>query len=314
MSHEAQHDGTAEASPGRASSATRDFLWSLPQPLAVIGAMLLVATAISTGWTDPDRLTTIVLLSPLPLVLLAERLAPKRQDWVLDWRELAEDAFWVLGVYLVWTPIYADYYETPISEAFVWLRDASAFPFRLEAETTLGLMLMAMIGIMLSEFIYYWLHRLQHRVMFFWRMHATHHHVTKMGAARSDRTHPLEFLALTLGPAIVLAFLGASDDVVAVALAFRLTSAYLNHANLPLVSGAWGWLFTTAQWHQLHHSCDMAESNRNYGCSVILWDRLFGTFSDSTELERVGNGRGVPLSIYTQLTMPFRSDETLRGL
>jgi sterol desaturase/sphingolipid hydroxylase (fatty acid hydroxylase superfamily) len=172
----------------------------------------------------------------------------------------------------------------------------------------------AMVGIFAIEFIGYWLHRIQHRFMFFWRIHATHHHITKMSVARADRTHPLEFLGLNLGAAVALAFLGASPEVVGVVLVFRMTTAYTNHCNLPLTSGIFGWLFNTAELHQLHHSCVYAESNTNYGCTVILWDRIFGTYSDKSAIERVGNGTGEQLSLLTQLTIPFRSNKVLRNL
>ena len=289
-------------------------LWTLPQPVIVLGSMFLVASAYANDWAYADQLTTTLLLLPIPLWLLLERIRPKRDDWVLNWREYAEDAFWVGCVYLIWVPLYDDYYNTPISQGFDWLREASTLPIQLDASSTLGLMGAAMIAIFASEFIYYWLHRLQHRMMFFWRIHATHHHITKMSVARADRTHPLEFLALNLGPAVMLALLGASGPVIAVAVVFRVFSGYTNHANLPLKSGWYGWLFTTAEWHQLHHSLKIEESDTNFGCSVILWDRLFGTFSGKTELEAVGNGTGKALSIYTQLMIPFRSNETLRNL
>ncbi len=289
-------------------------LWAIPQPLLVFGAMLLVASANAKGWTNADALTNVVLLSPIPLLLLAERLFPRRRDWLLAPGEFAEDLFWVGCTYLIWAPLYNDYYDTPISEAFFWLREASSFPFRLEATTTLGLVGMALTGVFISEFVYYWLHRLQHRVMFFWRIHATHHHITKMGTARADRTHPLEFLALNLGPAVILAFLGADDAVVAVVFTFRIFSAYTNHSNLPLRSGWYGKVFTTPEWHQLHHSLEATESDTNFGCSIILWDRLFGTFSAKTELAAVGNGSGKALSVLTQLSLPFRSVDTLRSL
>ena len=75
-----------------------------------------------------------------------------------------------------------------------------------------------------------------------------------------------------------------------------------------------GLVFTTPTWHQVHHSLKLEQSNSNFGCVVILWDRVFGTFDGSREIERLGSGSGEPLSIKTQLTMPFRSDETLRTL
>ena len=109
-------------------------------------------------------------------------------------------------------------------------------------------------------------------------------------------------------------FLGASAEVVAVVVVFRLNTAHLCHSNLPLVSGVFGWLFNTPEWHQLHHSCIYKESNTNFGSTVIIWDRLFGTFSGKNHIERVGNGTGEKLSIVTQLLIPFKSDQALREL
>lgn len=292
----------------------RSFIWSLPQPVFVFGCAILVASAFTTQWMDAGLLTSIMIWVPIPLLVVVERFAPRRQDWLLNWRDVAEDAFWVLATYLLWVPIYDEYYDTPISNAFTSLREASAFPYRLEADTITGLLVASMVGIIAIEFIAYWAHRLQHRFMFLWRIHATHHHITKMSAARADRTHPLEFLGLNLGSAVALAFLGASADVVAVVLVFQLATAHVNHTNLPLTSGVFGWLFNTAEWHQLHHSLDFDESNTNYGCTAIVWDRVFGTFSGKTSIERVGNGTGQQLSLLTQLTIPFRSNEVLRSL
>ncbi len=296
------------------NDSLKDLLWSLPQPFVVLGSAVLVATAISTGWTDADQLTSIILLLPIPTLLLWERLTPRRGDWLLNWRDFLEDSFWVLATYMIWVPLYDEYYDTPISEAFDWLREASAFPVTIQAETTLGLLSMAFLAMLMVEFIYYWLHRIQHRYMFFWRMHATHHHITKMSAARADRTHPLEFMALSIGPAIILAFFQVSGDVISVFITLRLTTVYFNHCNLPLRSGLFGLLFTTAEWHALHHSLERDESDQNFGCALIIWDRVFGTFNGNPDVARVGNGTGEQLSLYMQLTMPFRSVETLKNL
>jgi sterol desaturase/sphingolipid hydroxylase (fatty acid hydroxylase superfamily) len=295
---------------------TADILspWSLPQPVILFGFSLLVASAAITGWIDLSVLVPVLLFVPIPLLWLAEYLMPKRKDWLLDWKDFTEDLFWVACSFLIWGPIYDDAYDTPISNLFTLLRDNSGFGFRLEADTTGGLLVAAFIAIFAAEFIGYWAHRVQHRFMFLWRIHATHHHITKMSVARAERTHPLEFLGLNLGAAVALAFLGASAEVVAVVVVFRLNTAHLCHSNLPLVSGAWGWLFNTPEWHQLHHSCIYKESNTNFGCTVILWDRLFGTFSGKNYIEQVGNGSGEKLSIVTQLLIPFKSDKALREL
>ncbi len=296
------------------TSRTRDFLLTLPQPLAVFGTGFLVASAASYGWMDTGALVGIILFMRIPVLLLLEFITPKRQDWRLTWRDLAIDMFWVFSVLFIWVPLFDSYYDTPISDAFAWLREASAFPITLHAESMVGLVGVAVLAMIVKEFIYYWIHRFQHRYMLMWRMHATHHHITKMSAARADRTHPLEFLLLNIGSVIVLSFLQASSEVIAVYLVMVLVNAYMAHANLPLRSGVYGLLFTTPEWHHSHHSIDRKESEKNFGCTIILWDRVFGTFNGSPNIERVGNGSGKSLSLYTQFMMPFRSDKTLREL
>lgn len=293
--------------------AKHRFLWSLPQPIVVFGSMLLTASAFTYHWIEPTLLIGVMLFVGILGLMLLERVWPKREDWLLDWRDVATDAFWVLTIYLIWAPIFSTYYDSPISYLFYYLRELSGFPSRLSAYSITGVMVMAFIGIFMIELIGYWIHRLQHKFMLLWRMHATHHHITKMSVARTDRTHPLELLGLNLGSIVVLAFMGASPNVVAVIVTFRLVSAHINHANLPLTSGMFGWLFTTPESHQLHHSLDYKQSNTNFGCTVILWDRLFGTFSDN-KVGRVGNGSGRSLSLMTQLSLPFYSNKSLKKL
>ncbi|MFT4747040.1 MAG: sterol desaturase/sphingolipid hydroxylase (fatty acid hydroxylase superfamily) [Congregibacter sp.] len=287
------------------------FLLSLPQPILVLGTMFAVASAYVYQWFDAEFFTVIMIILPLPLILIAERIWTKRQDWILTPKEFAEDAFWLATSGLIWVPFYSNYYKTPISEGLKGLRDVSPLNFELKPESLLGLILVAIILRTLIEFIYYWLHRMQHKFLFWWRIHATHHHITKMGAARSDRTHPLEFLALMVGSPIILAIAGASDAVIAVSGAFNFMSAYLNHSNLPLRSGFYGLYFTTAEQHHLHHSYDRDSSDSNFGCTIIIWDRIFGTYSGREDIEKIGAGTGKALSILEQYKMAFVCNDKL---
>jgi sterol desaturase/sphingolipid hydroxylase (fatty acid hydroxylase superfamily) len=297
------------------SAAARHWAWMLPQPLLVLGSMVAVATMVTERWMNPDLFTTIMIVLPIPLLLVAERLWTKRQDWLLTPKELAEDAFWLAFAGLLWIPLYDDYYQTPLSEGFAWLRDRSVFSLELAPTTVLGLLGAVMLVKLVESFVYYWCHRIQHESLFWWRMHATHHHITKMGCMRGDRTHPLEYLALALGTPIALALFGASDDVIAVAAAFAFWNGNLNHANLPLRSlPGYDWVFATAPQHHAHHSLEMRQSNSNYGCNIILWDRLFGTYCGDETVGRIGAGKGVPLSIGQQLALAFYSNKKLTDL
>jgi len=166
-----------------------------------------------------------------------------------------------------------------------------------------------------SGFIYYWLHRVQHESLFWWRMHATHHFITKMGCMRGARTHPLEYLALSLGIPITLALLGASASVIAVSAAFGMWNGKLNLANFPLTSlPVYDWIFATAPQHQAHHAMDRRQADSNCGCNIILWDRVFGTYCGDTEGVQCGAGKDKALSLKEQFALAFYPNVKLKDL
>jgi len=305
----------ATAPSDRSESARASWLWMLPQPLLVLGSMVAIATMITQRWMNPDLFTTLMILLPIPLLIVAERVWTKREDWLLTPREFAEDAFWLGFAALLWIPLYDDVYQTPLSEAFTWLRDRSPLEVALAPTTVPGLLGAVMLVKLVESFIYYWCHRIQHESLFFWRMHATHHHITKMGCLRGDRTHPLEYLTLALGTPIALALFGASEDVIAVTAAFHFWNGNLNHANLPLRSlPGYDWIFATAPQHHAHHALELRQSNSNYGCNIILWDRLFGTYCGDETVGQIGAGTGKPLSIREQLALAFYPTRRLTEL
>lgn len=256
-----------------------------------------------------------MMMLPIPLLIFAERIWTKRKDWILDPKEMAEDGFWLAFGGLLWAPLISDYYKTPLSEGFRAVRDLAPLDITLAPESFWGLMGAAILVRIYSGFIYYWLNRVQHESLFWWRMHATHHHITKMGCMRGARTHPLEYLALAVGTPITLAMLGASDGAIALSAAFGVWNGKLNHANLPLTSmSVYDWVFATAPQHQCHHSLERGQADSNYGCNIILWDRLFGTYCADVDVKACGAGTGKALSIKEQLALAFYPNKKLESL
>ena len=140
----------------------------------------------------------------------------------------------------------------------------SPLQIQFEPTTVLGLIGAMLVIRFTSSFFYYWLHRIQHESLFWWRMHATHHHLTKMSAMRGNRTHPFEHLTLGLGTPMALALMGASDEVFIVSAAFGMWNGKFNHANLPMISmPVWDWFFATAQQHHCHHSMERRQADSN---------------------------------------------------
>ena len=117
------------------------------------------------------------------------------------------------------------------------------------------------------------------------------------------------------GAAIFLALLGASDEVIAVSAAFGMWNGKLNHSNLPLKSmPVYDWVFATAMQHHVHHAHKREQADSNYGCNIILWDRIFGTYCGDTEVGQIGAGKAKPLSIKEQIMLAFYPDKRLIDL
>jgi sterol desaturase/sphingolipid hydroxylase (fatty acid hydroxylase superfamily) len=78
------------------------------------------------------------------------------------------------------------------------------------------------------------------------------------------------------------------------------------HANTRCDPPRWyAFFFTTIRNHSLHHSVGYEETRCNYANSLILLDRIFGTYRDG-EAELVGQDERRRLSIREQMLFPFQ--------
>lgn len=132
------------------------------------------------------------------------------------------------------------------------------------------------------EFVNYWYHRASHRWGLLWHLsgHSAHHAFKKLSSLNAVANHPLEGFFLIF-PRAIVGFLLGGEVVGAAVVSLTAVTAILAHSNLNLNSAVVGWFFTTNRYHIHHHSQVISESNTNYGCVCIVWDRLFGTFKDA---------------------------------
>ena len=165
------------------------------------------------------------------------------------------------------------------------------FGFGLADRLPLSWLALFGLAILSETFAAYWVHRLMHRAPLLWRMHRVHHADNSVDVSTSYRNHPLELLVTMPASAAVILALGLPPSVV-VATQTVLTAATLwEHADLALperLDRALSWIIYTPRLHRLHHSPERAIHDSNYGGLLTIWDRLFGTFTDSSERGRVG--------------------------
>src|SRR4029077_1642445 len=128
-----------------------------------------------------------------------------------------------------------------------------------------------------EDFLYYWLHRFDHEIRFFWATHVTHHSSQKLNFSvgfRSSVFQPLyRFIYF-----IPLAWLGFKPlDIVFIYAATQIWGIFV-HTELIHKMGWLEYFLVTPSHHRVHHASNPKYLDRNMGMFLIIWDQLFGTF------------------------------------
>jgi len=135
--------------------------------------------------------------------------------------------------------------------------------------------LVCLVGV---DFLYYWQHRLFHRVGLLWRLHRCHHAAPTLSVwatARNSLLAHFLFVYLLVNP--WLAYLSGSREGFLLAASVTASLDLWRHTRLaperywPVLE----WLLITPRLHHRHH--DAADPHKNFGANFSVWDRLFGT-------------------------------------
>jgi alkylglycerol monooxygenase len=133
------------------------------------------------------------------------------------------------------------------------------------------------VAIVGYDFIYYWWHRMSHRVNFFWAAHVVHHQSEDYNLAvalRQSVTTQLTGFPLYA----TLAFVGVPPLHFAAAAALSLLYQFWIHTELVSKLGWFEWVFNTPSAHRVHHAINPQYLDKNHAGTLVVWDRLFGTY------------------------------------
>jgi sterol desaturase/sphingolipid hydroxylase (fatty acid hydroxylase superfamily) len=137
------------------------------------------------------------------------------------------------------------------------------------------------IAMLVLDFIIWAQHLVTHKIPLLWRLHRVHHADRDMDVTTAIRFHPIEIaLSLLLKIGAVYA-LGPSAFAVILFEILLNGSAMFNHANLrlpPQLDQILRLILVTPDMHRVHHSVHRHEHDSNYGFSLSIWDRMFGTY------------------------------------
>ena len=132
-----------------------------------------------------------------------------------------------------------------------------------------------------DDFSYYWYHRMSHQVRFLWASHMVHHSSKKFTLSSglrvpwtSNLTGIFFFWAwmplIGIEPAMVILMKSAS-----VIYQFWMHTETLK--KLPKWFEA---VFNTPSHHRVHHSSNVEYLDKNHAGTLIIWDKIFGTYQE----------------------------------
>jgi sterol desaturase/sphingolipid hydroxylase (fatty acid hydroxylase superfamily) len=270
------------------------------QPLMLIGSY-----GLWVYWDHDGVALLAALFVSYWLLMLCERFFPAHPDW----RQSAGEHASVLGISvfcLVLAGVFAGLHSSIFGEALIQIRHRGGIDVWPNEWPVLAQVLLIYFS---SELVFYWIHRGLHRWKILWRAsgHGFHHAFRNMHSVNFMTSHPFDLVFLALPQVLVTAALGAEPTAAIGANLLIVINGFFAHSNVRTNSKLIGWFFTTSEYHELHHSNVLEQSNTNYSCNAILWDRVFGTFCDE-RVEQTGIGPIEP-SFSEKLLLPVRDPE-----
>ena len=132
------------------------------------------------------------------------------------------------------------------------------------------------------DFLYYWFHRMSHEVNAFWAAHVVHHQSEEFNLAVALRQGAFQgsFSWIFYLP---LAWIGLPPLVFLTLSSINTLYQFWIHTRAIGRLGPLEWVLNTPSHHRVHHGRNPKYIDRNHAGTLIVWDRLFGTFAPEEE-------------------------------
>ena len=274
-------------------SNTRLFVFSIIIIATIVGIPHYVSESLNLEILNSEYveylfyifndLSLIYIIIPFFVIELIKYLIQKRlnKNLVLDSIANVITVFlfvgieYILGILLVIKLyMYASYYSVLPELPLNWITIISA--------------------IILADFLYYWEHRMMHRIGVGWATHTVHHSSPHFNISVAYRFGPLDsvFPLLFSIPAVMLGF--NPFLMLAAEIFVQTFQAILHTEIIGKLPKPIEYLFNTPSHHRVHHGSNRQYWDKNYGGIFIIWDRLLKTFEP--EKEKVVYGISEPLN------------------
>lgn len=143
-----------------------------------------------------------------------------------------------------------------------------------EFPNTIWTWLILFLGV---DFFYYWFHRMSHEVNALWAAHIVHHQSEEYNLTVALRQSWFQggFSWVFYLP---LAFAGFEPIMFLTVSSFNTIYQFWIHTRAIGNMGPLEWIINTPSHHRVHHGSNPKYIDKNHAGTLIIWDRLFGTF------------------------------------
>jgi len=166
----------------------------------------------------------------------------------------------------------------------MWANSHQFFFFETKSLTYWFLLFLA------QDLAFYILHCCDHSIRFFWASHVTHHSSAKFNftvAIRSSVFQPFYRWIFYLP----LGFAGFEAlDILFMYAICQVYGFWVHTEVVGKLNPFFEYLFVTPSHHRVHHASNPEYLDRNMGMVLIIWDRIFGTFSEENQQLKIQYG------------------------
>jgi sterol desaturase/sphingolipid hydroxylase (fatty acid hydroxylase superfamily) len=265
----------------------------------------VVSTPFSLGldWFVISLFFSALVFIPIEKMLAVRKLSPLRPEWRTDL------------VYFFVSHVLVQFILIVVTASTTTVAAFAVFPALKAWIQALPVWAQFLMAVFLADLFQAGLHRIYHKVPFFWRFHAVHHSSRNMDWLAGSRVHLVEILLTRSAVLLPLVVLGLSQPAVNAYVILVGVQAVLAHANLNLNFGWLEYILVTPRYHHWHHARHVDYMDVNYAIHLPLVDMLMGTFKRPPAGEwpqeyGVMKLETVPRGIWAQTLMPLGPKKT----
>lgn len=151
-----------------------------------------------------------------------------------------------------------------------------------------------LIAILIFDLTFYGFHILYHRVPLLWRFHKVHHSDISLNGSTAFRSHfgIYIFAALVQG-LVVMPLFGITLIQLLLINTILVSIQIFHHSNISLpnnIDKLIRLIIVSPNMHRVHHSMAINELNTNFGNIFSFWDKLFKTYHEKKDIEKIQFG------------------------